>query len=337
MLANVQDGAGARAAAAEPRPRASGCSAPSCAFLSAKKEPTVEEQAGIYAEVLEAFAGRKVVVRTLDAGSDKPLAFAGHAGRGQPRARRARPADRARPTRACSTASSTPSALAAERTGATPWVMAPMVATVGRGRVLRHRGAASAGSTPGRDGRGPGGRAARRPAARSEVDFLSIGTNDLAQYTMAADRLSAELAALTDPWQPALLALVARDRRAGAAAGKPVGRLRRGGRRPAARLRARRARRHVAVGGGRRGAGGRRGPVPGDAGACRAAAEAASTPSTRPPRATPPGPSSPAGGETPEPARVTVVPGRRRGRRRRTLHPCRAAAPPCTPPPPRSP
>jgi phosphoenolpyruvate-protein phosphotransferase (PTS system enzyme I) len=55
------------------------------------------------------------------------------------------------------------------------------------------------------------------------VDFLSIGTNDLAQYTMAADRMSAELAALTDPWQPAVLALVAAAARAGAAVGKPVG------------------------------------------------------------------------------------------------------------------
>jgi phosphotransferase system enzyme I (PtsI) len=55
------------------------------------------------------------------------------------------------------------------------------------------------------------------------VDFLSIGTNDLTQYTMAADRLSADLADLTDPWQPALLALVARTAAAGQAAGKPVG------------------------------------------------------------------------------------------------------------------
>ncbi|PRC62316.1 phosphoenolpyruvate--protein phosphotransferase, partial [Mycobacterium sp. ITM-2017-0098] len=38
----------------------------------------VDEQAAIYSEVLEAFADKKVVVRTLDAGSDKPLKFAGH-------------------------------------------------------------------------------------------------------------------------------------------------------------------------------------------------------------------------------------------------------------------
>ena len=41
------------------------------------------------------------------------------------------------------------------------------------------------------------------------VDFLSIGTNDLTQYTMAADRMASGLAHLTDPWQPALLHLVA--------------------------------------------------------------------------------------------------------------------------------
>ena len=55
------------------------------------------------------------------------------------------------------------------------------------------------------------------------VDFLSIGTNDLAQYTMAADRMSADLALLTDPWQPGVLALIGMTGRAGAAVGKPVG------------------------------------------------------------------------------------------------------------------
>src|SRR5699024_8506925 len=57
----------------------------------------------------------------------------------------------------------------------------------------------------------------------AEVDFVSIGTNDLAQYTMATDRLRGELADLLDPWQPAVLDLVAATARAGAEAGKPVG------------------------------------------------------------------------------------------------------------------
>jgi phosphoenolpyruvate-protein phosphotransferase (PTS system enzyme I) len=55
------------------------------------------------------------------------------------------------------------------------------------------------------------------------VDFLSIGTNDLGQYTMAADRQAGELAELLDPWQPAVLALVAACGAAGKRAGKPVG------------------------------------------------------------------------------------------------------------------
>ena len=55
------------------------------------------------------------------------------------------------------------------------------------------------------------------------VDFLSIGTNDLTQYTMAADRMATDLAHLTDPWQPAVLHLIAITAEAGKQAGKPVG------------------------------------------------------------------------------------------------------------------
>jgi phosphotransferase system enzyme I (PtsI) len=55
------------------------------------------------------------------------------------------------------------------------------------------------------------------------VDFLSIGTNDLTQYVMAADRLASDLAHLTDPWQPAVLQMVALTAQAGQRAGKPGG------------------------------------------------------------------------------------------------------------------
>lgn len=41
-----------------------------------------------------------------------------------------------------------------------------------------------------------------------EVSFASLGTNDLTQYAMAADRQLGPLAALNDPWQPAVLQLV---------------------------------------------------------------------------------------------------------------------------------
>jgi phosphoenolpyruvate-protein kinase (PTS system EI component) len=55
------------------------------------------------------------------------------------------------------------------------------------------------------------------------VDFFSLGTNDLAQYTMAADRTNAAVAALADGLEPAVLRLIQMTADAGAAAGKWVG------------------------------------------------------------------------------------------------------------------
>ena len=57
----------------------------------------------------------------------------------------------------------------------------------------------------------------------AEVDFVSIGTNDLAQYIFAADRHSAGLAALNEPWQPALLRMIDMVAKAAGGTGKPVG------------------------------------------------------------------------------------------------------------------
>jgi phosphotransferase system enzyme I (PtsI) len=219
VLANVQDGPGARVAAAT-EAEGVGLFRTELCFLSADREPSVEDQAAIYAEVLDAFAGRKVVVRTLDAGSDKPLAFAGMPDEANPalgvRGLRIALADPGILDRQLDAI-----ALAAERTGQAPWVMAPMVATVAEAAFFAERVRAR-GLVPGVMVEVPSA-ALLADRILAHVDFLSIGTNDLTQYTLAADRLSAELAALTDPWQPALLALVARTAEAGQAAGKPVG------------------------------------------------------------------------------------------------------------------
>lgn len=219
VLANVQDGAAARSARSTPA-EGVGLFRTELCFLNTETEPTVAEQAAIYGEVLEAFAGHKVVIRTLDAGSDKPLKFAGHPDEANP----------ALGVRGIRIAEGNPGILdrqleaiaaAAAATGSAPWVMAPMIATADEARRFAEKARAH-GLTPGVMIEVP---AAALLADRvlEHVDFLSIGTNDLAQYTMAADRMSADLAALTDPWQPAVLALVAMTTRAGAAAGKPVG------------------------------------------------------------------------------------------------------------------
>jgi phosphotransferase system enzyme I (PtsI) len=219
VLANVQDGAGAQVAAAASA-EGVGLLRTELAFLGRAEEPGVEEQAAAYAAVFAAFPGRKVVLRTLDAGSDKPLAFATPPEEPNPalgvrglRIARRNPGILDRQLDAV--------AEAARRTGATPWVMAPMVATVPEAADFAARVRAR-GLVPGVMVEVP---AAALQADRllEHVDFLSIGTNDLSQYTMAADRLSADLADLTDPWQPAVLALVAAAAEAGRRTGKPVG------------------------------------------------------------------------------------------------------------------
>jgi phosphotransferase system enzyme I (PtsI) len=54
------------------------------------------------------------------------------------------------------------------------------------------------------------------------LDFLSIGTNDLIQYTLAIDRADNEVSALYDPLHPAVLKLIANTINAGMRAGIPV-------------------------------------------------------------------------------------------------------------------
>jgi multiphosphoryl transfer protein len=190
-------------------------------FLDRAEAPGIAEQVSAYRGVLSRFGGCRVVVRTLDAGSDKALPFLGHAEEPNP----------ALGVRGIRTAVSYPQVLhdqlrairgAAEPESAEVWVMAPMITALEEVRSFA------------RAARGVGlpiiGVMIETPAAAlqaeqilAEVDFVSVGTNDLAQYTFAADRHSADLAALTDPWQPALLRMIDMVGRAAAASGKPVG------------------------------------------------------------------------------------------------------------------
>src|SRR5699024_12170601 len=100
-----------------------------CRCLDREEEPGIEEQAAAYAEVLRHFPGQKVVVRTIDAGADKPLPFLTDADEPSP-ARGVRAYRTSWEKRSVLTNQLDAIAAAAERSEATPWVMAPMIATV---------------------------------------------------------------------------------------------------------------------------------------------------------------------------------------------------------------
>jgi len=190
-------------------------------FLGRATEPRVEEQVEAYARVFAAMPGKPVLVRTLDAGADKPLLFMQ---RTEPnpalgvrglRAARRHPLILANQLQAI--------AQAAQDTKAEVRVMAPMVATVAEAAGFAAQCRALGLRTVGVMVEIPAA-ALRASRLLTVADFLSIGTNDLAQYTLAADRQCGDdLPDLLDPWQPAVLQLVAACAEAGAAAGKPVG------------------------------------------------------------------------------------------------------------------
>jgi phosphotransferase system enzyme I (PtsI) len=191
-------------------------------FLDRAGPPTAAEQETAYRAVLEAFPAGRVVVRVLDAGADKPLAFL------PPPGEEPNPALGERGLRMLQRHPDVlvqqlrSLASAASRLTAKLQVMAPMVADVSDAvffaAACREAGIASAGvmiEIP--------SAALRARDIAAEVDFVSLGTNDLAQYAFAADRQLGDLARLQDPWQPALLDLVASAATAAADAGKGCG------------------------------------------------------------------------------------------------------------------
>jgi phosphotransferase system enzyme I (PtsI) len=190
-------------------------------FLDAQTAPTVADQQKQYTELLSHFPGRKVVVRALDAGADKPLAFLNDAHEENPalgvrglRALRAKLQILTDQLEALKNAQ--------DETEADLWVMAPMVADAGETRYFVEYGKQLGLKTVGVMAEVPSLALVADQVAPIS-DFVSIGTNDLTQYTLAADRMLGTVASYQDPWHPAVLRLVKLLGDAGAANVKPVG------------------------------------------------------------------------------------------------------------------
>ena len=190
-------------------------------FLNSRSAPTIEEQRVQYVELLSHFPGKKVVVRALDAGADKPLAFLNHAHEENPALglRGLRALRASEPILRDQLAAL---ALADAETDAELWVMAPVVSdseeteyfvTLGRELGLKIVGVMA--EVP--------SLAILADQVFETADFVSIGTNDLTQYTLAADRMLGSVAHFQDPWHPAVLRLVKLIGDAGRASGKSVG------------------------------------------------------------------------------------------------------------------
>jgi phosphoenolpyruvate-protein phosphotransferase len=200
-------------------------------FLGRTIAPGLNEQRTAYRRILEAMGGRPVVFRTLDIGGDKPAGF-------EPGDGEANPALGVRGIRLGlrrpELLETQLRALLEAAAGRDLQVLLPMVSTIDEVRaghaalVRAAESARAAGTAVSTDVRL--GVMIEVPAAALvadtlalEVDFFSIGTNDLVQYTMAADRTNPFLADLATPFQPAVLRLIAMVCEAAQGRGRPVG------------------------------------------------------------------------------------------------------------------
>jgi phosphotransferase system enzyme I (PtsI) len=199
-------------------------------FMNRREWPTEDEQFEAYRRVTEAMKGMPVTIRTLDLGADKPA---------NPDEARTctNPALGLRAIRLCLSEphifhSQIRAILRASHYGSVK-LLIPMISTLSELRqalqlIDRAKRSLRDQNIPFDETMPVGGMievpaaALKADAFARELDFLSIGTNDLIQYTLAIDRTDDSVAHLYNPLHPAVLQLIEMSIRAADKAGKPI-------------------------------------------------------------------------------------------------------------------
>jgi len=208
VRANIGTLADAQTAAAKTKADGVGLFRTELLYLNSRIVPSVKDQASKYEAILNAAPEGPIVVRTIDAGSDKPVPFLFMPHENNP-ALGVRGYRMIQDHRNFIKDQLKSLEMARVKTGREVWVMAPMIATVQEAQefvdLARSIGKYQVGimvETP--------SIAAMVDHLTGIVDFISIGTNDLSQYLFAADRMNPNLGALSNHWQPALIRTIAR-------------------------------------------------------------------------------------------------------------------------------
>jgi phosphoenolpyruvate-protein phosphotransferase (PTS system enzyme I) len=199
-------------------------------FMNKREMPNEEEQYQAYKQVAEAMKGMPVTIRTLDLGADKQM-------NPDTESNCANPALGLRAVRLCLSEpqifhTQLRALLRASHYGDIK-ILIPMLSTLGELRqtkLLLERAKLSLRkqNIPFNENIALGGMievpaaAINADAFAKELDFMSIGTNDLIQYTLAIDRTDDEVAHLYNPLHPSVLKLIAMTIKAGAKLGKSV-------------------------------------------------------------------------------------------------------------------